>query len=79
MAISTDQPAPPDEQPVVDVDAEFPTDWHRDTYIAGLEREIEGAKIRGDESTQKNAETELTRVRKTAEKRPRGSAAEKRG
>lgn len=41
---------------------EFATPWHRDAYIAGLKREIEGAQIRGADDQVENAQRELDRV-----------------
>lgn len=62
---------------------EFPSDWHRDAYIAGLEREVAGAEQRlaelaGTEASEhvlaevkeraKQAKAELDRL--TAAKKP---------
>lgn len=70
------------EAPVTDTDAEFATDWHRDAYIDGLTREIEGGKGRVKElatanahpdaiaaakSAVDNARAELSRLTKTAD------------
>jgi hypothetical protein len=67
------------EAPSADMDAEFPTPWHRESYLANLEREIEGAKLRVEELTEfgvtddvlaaanemvENAAAELARVKK---------------
>lgn len=83
MAISTDHPAEPDDVMDVDTEAEFPTDWHRDAHIAALQREVDGATLRGDDKQAENAQKELDRLTSkkggaSAEKRPRGAAAEKR-
>lgn len=55
---------------------EFATPWHRDAFIEATQREIDGARIRGDAVQLANAERELARVtgggQKGAEKRPRG-------
>lgn len=29
--------------------SEFPTDWHQETYLAGLEREVQGYRTRQEE------------------------------
>lgn len=62
--------------------SEFPSEWHRQAYIAGLEREIEGAVVRGNAEQQENAERELARVtgggQRAAKKRPAGAAKEQR-
>jgi multidrug resistance efflux pump len=64
---------------------EFPTDWHREAYVAALEREIEGARrsieageqmIARAKDAAENATRELTRVRKPS-RRP-ASATETR-
>lgn len=71
--------------------SEFPTEWHREAYADGCERELEGAERRIEEFTQriaeaeevkKNALAELIRIgRRKAEKRPRAkdSGKETRG
>lgn len=41
---------------------EFPSDWHQEAYIAGLKRELEGARVRGDDAYAKNVLDELKRL-----------------
>ena len=78
MGIVSDGPAQPDinNTMVVDPDAEFPTVWHREAFIAALEREVEGARVRGDKEQEANAARALARLtggkQTSAEKRPRG-------
>jgi hypothetical protein len=56
--------------PKIDTEGEFPTAWHRDAHIRDLERELEGAKVKGDKEQADNAAKELARLsKKTASKR----------
>jgi hypothetical protein len=41
---------------------EFPTDWHQETYVANLERELAGARARGEEAYVENVLAELKRL-----------------
>jgi hypothetical protein len=41
---------------------EFPTDWHQETYVANLERELAGARARGEEAYAENVLSELKRL-----------------
>lgn len=41
---------------------EFPTDWHQETYIANLKREVAGARLREDDEAAENALAELRRL-----------------
>lgn len=71
---------------------EFPTAWHRERYIADLEREVAGAERRivelkelplveetlaGAKAALRNAENELERARKTPKPKSVEAAAEK--
>jgi hypothetical protein len=58
---------------------EFPTAWHRDAYIDGLRREIEGARVRQDDVQLGNAQRELDRVLGDGKQtRPRGAGKQTR-
>lgn len=50
----------------------------RERYLADLERELEGARVRGDAALEKNVRDEILRAggggQKTAAKRPRTAA-----
>lgn len=43
---------------------EFPTDWHQERYVEDLERELAGAKARGDKDYEQNVLKELARFGK---------------
>ena len=43
---------------------EFPTDWHQERYVEDLERELAGARARGDKDYEQNVLKELSRFGK---------------
>lgn len=61
--------ADPNSNPKIST-GEFPTAWHRATYITNLEREIQGAIVRGEKDVEAAARRELDRlVKKPAAKK----------
>ena len=54
-------------------------EWAMERHVADLERELEGAKIRGDKEQEKNAADALAAVgHKATSSRPQRAAAEER-
>lgn len=54
-------------------------EWAMERHVADLERELEGAKLRGDKEQQENAAAALAAVgHKPTSSRPQTAAAEKR-
>jgi hypothetical protein len=53
---------------------EFPTDWHQERYGDDLERELQGALVRGDDDQAANARAELYRIGRLTKPGPKPKA-----
>lgn len=59
--------------------SEFPTPWHRETYIDGLEREVAGAKRRIEELAETDATEQTITDAKAALENARAELARVKG